>query len=187
MDSLTLIDEFLPELIAIRHDLHANPEIGFPEQRTSAIVAAQLESWGIEVHRNIGGTGIVGVLQGKLGAGRMVGLRADMDALPMQEQTGLPCSSRTDGKFHGCGHDGHTTIPLAAARNFAGTAVLIFQPAKEGLGGARAMLKDGLFDRFPCERIYGFHNWPDLSLGQIAVVPDACGPARTSSISPCAA
>ena len=180
MQTLPLIEEFVPSLIAIRRDLHEHPETGFEEDRTSDLVASLLISWDIEVHRNIGGTGLVGVLKGKKGAGPMIGLRADMDALPIQEETSLPYSSKYDGKFHGCGHDGHTTVLLGAARylaatrDFYGTVIFIFQPAEEGLGGAKAMLRDGLFERFPCDRIYGFHNWPELELGQVAVIPGAC-------------
>lgn len=180
MQTLPLIDEFIPSLIAIRRDLHEHPEIGFEEGRTSDLVASLLTSWNIEVHREIGGTGLVGVLKGKKGDGPTIGLRADMDALPIQEETSLPYSSKYGGKFHGCGHDGHMAILLgtarylAATKDFSGTAIFIFQPAEEGLGGAKAMLKDGLFERFPCDRIYGFHNWPELELGQVAIVPGAC-------------
>jgi len=146
MPTIARIAEFADELTAIRHDLHENPEIGFEEKRTSGIVAEKLKSWGIEVHTGIGKTGVIGILHGKGGNGRAVGLRADMDALPMDEETNLTFRSKTPGKFHGCGHDGHTTMLLGAARylaetrNFNGKAVFIFQPAEEGLGGARAML-----------------------------------------------
>ena len=162
------------ELTAIRHDLHAHPEIGFKETRTSGVVAAALARWGCEVHRNIGGTGVVGVIRGDAG-GRRIGLRADMDALPMDEATGLAYASRHDGAFHGCGHDGHTTMLLGAAhylaatRRFAGDVVLIFQPAEEGLGGASRMIADGLFERFPCDEIYALHNWPGAPLGRISL------------------
>ena len=162
------------ELTAIRHDLHAHPEIGFKETRTSGVVAAALARWGCEVHRNIGGTGVVGVIRGDA-AGRRIGLRADMDALPMDEATGLAYASRHDGAFHGCGHDGHTTMLLGAAhylaatRRFAGDVVLIFQPAEEGLGGASRMIADGLFERFPCDEIYALHNWPGAPLGRISL------------------
>ncbi|MGA2124861.1 MAG: M20 aminoacylase family protein [Xanthobacteraceae bacterium] len=161
------------ELTAWRHDFHAHPEIGFHEVRTSGIVADRLASWGIEVHREIGRTGVVGVLRG--GNGRRIGLRADMDALPMDEATNLPYRSKNPGVFHGCGHDGHTTMLLGAARylaqtrRFDGTVVFIFQPAEEGLGGARAMLADGLFERFPCDEIYGLHNSPQGPAGAVAV------------------
>src|SRR5437763_10433362 len=182
MPALPRIAEFADELVGIRRDLHSHPEIGFEETRTSGIVAEKLAAWGIEVHRGIGRTGVVGVLTGRGGGGggggsggRRIGLRADMDALPMDEQTNLPYRSRHPGRFHGCGHDGHTTILLGAARylaetrNFEGTVVFIFQPAEEGLGGARAMLADGLFERFPCDEIYALHNAPEGPQGQVSV------------------
>lgn len=165
MQSIDRVAEFADELTAIRQDFHRHPELGFEEHRTSARVAELLEEWGIEVTRGVGGTGVVGVLEGKQ-PGRTIGLRADMDALPMDEQTNLPYASSNPGVFHGCGHDGHTTMLLGAARylaethDFAGRAVFIFQPAEEGLGGARAMLRDGLFERFPCDELYGMHNSP---------------------------
>ena len=168
------IEAIRDELTAIRRDLHAHPEIGFQETRTSGVVAAALERWGCEVHRNIGGTGVVGVIRGDAG-GRRIGLRADMDALPMDEATVLAYASQHDGAFHGCGHDGHTTMLLGAAhylaatRRFAGDVVLIFQPAEEGLGGARRMIVDGLFERFPCDEIYALHNWPGAPLGRISL------------------
>jgi len=168
------IAAFTDELIAIRRDLHAHPEIGFEEVRTSGIVGRLLASWGIEVHAGIGRTGVVGVLKGR-GGGRMIGLRADMDALPIQEQTNLPFASKHPGRMHACGHDGHTTMLLGAARHLAetrafdGTVVFIFQPAEEGLGGARAMLADGLFKRFPCDEVYGLHNQPDGFPGRVGV------------------
>ncbi len=180
MQTLPIIEKFSPELVAIRKDIHEHPEIGFEENRTSDLIASLLTSWNIEVHREIGVTGVVGVLKGKKGDGPTIGLRADMDALPMHEETSLPYSSKCDGKFHGCGHDGHVATLLGAARylaetrEFFGTVIFIFQPAEEGLGGAKAMLKDGLFERFPCDRLYGFHNWPELEIGQVAVVPGAC-------------
>ncbi|CAM3570006.1 amidohydrolase [Rouxiella silvae] len=164
---IPLIASYLPELISIRHDIHQHPEIGFEEVRTSAIVAEKLASWGIEVIRGYGGTGVIGRLRGKhTDNKRTVGLRADMDALPMHEDTGLPFSSVYPGKFHGCGHDAHTTILLGAARylaqtrDFSGTVIFVFQPAEEGLGGARAMIADGLFRDFPMDEIYGLHNAP---------------------------
>ncbi|WP_324134971.1 M20 aminoacylase family protein [Bosea sp. (in: a-proteobacteria)] len=184
MPALTAIEAFTDELVAIRRDLHAHPEIGFEEVRTSGIVAEKLAAWGIEVHRGIGGTGVVGVLQGTGGPGRRIGLRADMDALPMDEITNLPWRSTIAGRMHACGHDGHTTMLLGAARylaenrGFAGTAIFVFQPAEEGLGGARAMLADNLFERFPCDEIYGIHNAPNLDPGQIAVFP---GPAMAGA------
>lgn len=177
MPILPRIDSFASELTAIRRDLHAHPEIGFEEHRTSGIVAAKLQEWGIEVHRGLGSTGVIGVLKGNGGSGRRIGLRADMDALPMQEATNLPWRSTIPNRFHGCGHDGHTTMLLGAARylsetrNFNGTVVFIFQPAEEGLGGARAMIADGLFQKFPCDEVYGLHNNPDLGPGEVTVFP----------------
>jgi amidohydrolase len=164
------------ELSAIRRDIHAHPELGLEEYRTSDLVASKLEEWGIEVHRGVGRTGVVGVLRNGNGQAS-VGLRADMDALPMQEATGLPHSSRTPGRMHACGHDGHTTILLGAAkylaetRAFNGTVNFIFQPAEEGVGGAEAMLRDGLFQRFPCDAVYGLHNHPGLAVGKFATSP----------------
>lgn len=160
------------ELTAIRRDIHAHPELGLEETRTAALVAKTLRSWGIEVTEGIGGTGVVGVIRGRKPGKRAVGLRADMDALALDEQTNLPHASRHPGKMHACGHDGHTTMLLGAAGylaqnpDFAGTVHLIFQPAEEGRGGAVAMLKDGLFDRFPCDAIYGLHNSPGMPVGQ---------------------
>jgi amidohydrolase len=179
MPVLAPIAAYADDLTAIRHDIHAHPEIGFEEVRTSGLVAEKLQGWGVETHRQIGRTGVVGILKGNKGDGRRIGLRADMDALPMDEMTNLPYRSRNPGKFHGCGHDGHTTMLLGAARylaenrDFAGTAVFIFQPAEEGLGGARAMLADGLFQRFPCDEIYGLHNSPYMDAGQVRVFPGA--------------
>jgi amidohydrolase len=184
MPTLDRIDGFAADLTAIRHDLHAHPEIGFEEVRTSGIVAEQLASWGVEVHRGLGGTGVVGVLKGKGSGTKRIGLRADMDALPMEENTNLKWRSTIPGRFHGCGHDGHTTMLLGTARylaetrNFDGTVHFIFQPAEEGLGGARAMIKDGLFSQFPCDEIYGLHNAPDLNHGEIAIFP---GPAMAGA------
>ena len=165
-------------MTALRRDLHAHPELGFEEVRTSGIVAGALEALGIEVHRGIGKTGVVGVIRGKrCDSGRMIGLRADMDALPMTEDNEFGHKSTKPGLMHGCGHDGHTAILIGAAkylaqtRNFDGTAVLIFQPAEEGRGGARAMLEDGLFDTFPCDAIYALHNWPGLKPGTVGINP----------------
>jgi len=165
-----------PMLTAIFKDLHAHPEIGFTETRTAAIVAQKLHEFGVdEVHEGIAGTGVVALIQGKGRGNRRVGLRADMDALPIQEATGLDYASQNPGVMHACGHDGHTTILLGAAkylaqtRAFDGTAVLIFQPAEEGLGGARGMLADGLFDRFPCDEVYGMHNAPNGQPGKVTV------------------
>src|SRR5215469_10138373 len=175
MPTIDRIEAFADELTAIRRDLHAHPAIGFEEVRTSAIVAEKLKSWGIEVHRGLGGTGVVGVLKGKGNGTRRIGLRADMDALPMEENTNLKWRSTIPGRFHGCGHDGHTTILLGTARylaqsrNFDGTVHFIFQPAEEGLGGAHAMITDGLFDEFPCEVIFGMHNRPKLAVGKFQI------------------
>lgn len=175
---LSTIYKFQDEMIALRRDLHANPEIGFKEKRTSSIVAGALLALGIEVHRNVGGTGVVGVLRGKqCNSGLSIGLRADMDALPMCEDSGLSYASQHDGLMHACGHDGHTTILLAAAkylaqtRDFNGQVVFIFQPAEEGLGGAQAMIEDGLFERFHCDAIYALHNWPALPAGRVGINP----------------
>jgi amidohydrolase len=184
MPNIDRIEGFADELTAIRRDLHAHPEIGFEEVRTSGIVAEKLTQWGIEVHRGIGGTGVVGVHKGKGSGTKRIGLRADMDALPMEENTNLKWRSTIPGRFHGCGHDGHTTMLLGTARylaetrNFNGTVHFIFQPAEEGLGGARAMIKDGLFEKFPCDEIYGLHNAPDLNHGELAILP---GPAMAGA------
>jgi hippurate hydrolase len=184
MPNIDRIEGYAAELTAIRRDLHAHPEIGFEEVRTSGIVADKLAEWGIEVHRGLGGTGVVGVLKGKGNGTRRIGLRADMDALPMEENTNLKWRSTIPGRFHGCGHDGHTTMLLGTARylaetrDFDGTVHFIFQPAEEGLGGARAMIKDGLFEKFPCDEVYGLHNAPDLAHGEIAILP---GPAMAGA------
>lgn len=170
------ISDLIEPLVAFRRDIHANPELGFCEHRTAGRIAEQLRAMGLEVHEGIGRTGVVGVLRNGL-SGRSIGLRADMDALPIQEQTNLPYASRTPGSFHGCGHDGHVAMLLGAAqhlsrtRNFDGTVNFFFQPAEEGHGGAREMVKEGLFERFPCDRVFGLHNWPDLPAGTIATRP----------------
>ena len=176
MTPIDRIKTYHPELTAQRRDFHANPEIGFTEHRTSDIVAKQLEALGIEVHRGVGGTGVVGVL--REGNGPVaIGLRADMDALPILEATDLPYKSTRPGVMHACGHDGHTTMLLGAARylaetrNFNGTVNFIFQPAEEGLGGATAMLKDALFERFPCDTVFGMHNQPGMKVGTFAIRP----------------
>ncbi len=178
MPPLDAIRAYHDELTAIRWDIHAHPEIGFEEHRTSDIVARELEALGIEVHRNVGGTGVVGVL--RRGNGQTaIGLRADMDALPILEANDLPYRSQAKGRMHACGHDGHTTMLLGAARylategSFNGTVNLIFQPAEEGLGGAQAMIADGLFQRFPCDFVFGMHNRPGLPVGQFATRPGA--------------
>ena len=161
------------ELTALRHAIHENPELGMKEVETSRLVAQKLQDWGVEFTTGIGNTGIVATIKGDIPGERMIGLRADMDALPIHEQTNLPYASKTPGIMHACGHDGHTTMLLGAARHlvkhrdFAGTAVLIFQPAEEGAGGARAMVADGLFEKFPCSSIYAMHNFPGLDTGKI--------------------
>ena len=170
------IADLIEPLVAFRRDIHANPELGFCEHRTAGRIAEQLRALGLDVHEGVGRTGVVGVLRNGT-SGRSIGLRADMDALPIQEQTNLPYASRTPGSFHGCGHDGHVAMLLGAAqhlsrtRTFDGTVNFFFQPAEEGLGGAREMIKEGLFDRFPCDRVFGLHNWPDLPAGTIATRP----------------
>lgn len=170
------IASFSGELTEIRRDIHAHPELGMEEHRTAEIVAKLLESWGVEVHRGVGGTGVVGVLRQGNGP-QSVGLRADMDALPIMEATGVPYASQSPGRMHACGHDGHTTMLLGAARylaetrNFTGTVNFIFQPGEEGAGGAEAMLADGLFERFPCDAIYGMHNAPGMAVGDFAIAP----------------
>jgi len=173
------LDQMHGEMTEWRRDFHAHPEIGFEEVRTSEIVAQKLSEWGIEVHRGLGGTGVVGVIRGQgqaSGGNRAIGLRADMDALPMEEGNSFAHRSKNPGRMHACGHDGHTTMLLGAAkylaetRKFAGTVHLIFQPAEEGLAGAKAMLDDGLFERFPCDAVYGIHNSPDMELGTVKAV-----------------
>ncbi|KOF52249.1 MULTISPECIES: amidohydrolase [unclassified Achromobacter] len=159
------------EMVALRHRIHAHPELAYEEHATGDLVAERLAAWGYEVHRGLGGTGVVGTLRRGAG-GRRLGLRADMDALPIQETTGLPYASRLAGKMHACGHDGHTATLLAAARALAGRARfegalnLIFQPAEEGHGGAQRMIEDGLFQRFPCDAVYSFHNEPGYPAGR---------------------
>ncbi|MCE4226434.1 amidohydrolase [Methylobacterium sp. C25] len=183
MSLIERIESYADELIAIRRDLHAHPELGFEEVRTSRIVSDHLEKLGIEVHRGLGKTGVVGVLHGRPGK-RRIGLRADMDALPIEEETNLPYRSTIAGKMHACGHDGHTTMLLGAARylaetrDFNGTAVFVFQPAEEGLGGARAMIADGLFKKFPVDEIFAIHNNPNGPHGKILVRP---GPAMAAA------
>ncbi|WNK50104.1 M20 aminoacylase family protein [Pantoea agglomerans] len=168
----------MEHLVTLRRDLHAHPELGFQEQRTSDIVANFLQQLGIEVHRGIGKTGVVGILK-KGSSECMIGLRADMDALPMQDQSGTDWQSRAEQVSHACGHDGHTVMLLGAAEklardvSFDGSVCFIFQPAEEGLAGAKAMIDDGLFSRFPCEAVYAIHNWPELPLGQVQTRPGA--------------
>lgn len=169
--------DLLAEASAWRQSFHAQPELGFAEHNTSARVAELLQGFGLEVHCGLGGTGVVGTL--KRGAGPVIGLRADMDALPIQELGQCAHRSRHEGRMHACGHDGHTAMLLAAARHlsglntFRGTVHFIFQPAEENLGGARKMIEDGLFQRFPMDAVYGLHNWPGLPAGQVAVNPGA--------------
>ncbi|MDZ7814252.1 MAG: M20 aminoacylase family protein [Ideonella sp.] len=183
---MKLIDNIVAaanDIATIRRDIHAHPELCFQEVRTADVVAQQLQSWGIEIHRGMGTTGVVGII--KSGSSpRAVGLRADMDALPMTEFNTFAHASKHPGKMHACGHDGHTAMLLAAAkhlaqhRDFDGTVYLVFQPAEEGGGGAREMIKDGLFERFPMDAIFGMHNWPGMAAGDFAVCR---GPAMASS------
>lgn len=180
MAILPLIAESTDELTAIFKDLHAHPELGFEEKRTAAIVAQKLADYGVdEVHTGIAGTGVVALIKGKHDGSRRIGLRADMDALPIHEESNLSYASKNPGVMHACGHDSHTTMLLGAAkhlartRDFAGTAVLIFQPAEEGLGGARAMIKAGLFEQFPCDEVYGMHNAPKGEPGKVGICKGA--------------
>jgi len=177
---MNLLDiPFLPDLIALRRDIHAHPELAFHETRTADIVARELAAYGLEVHRGLAKTGVVGVLR-KGSSPRAIGLRADMDALPVEEKNEFAHCSRHAGKMHACGHDGHTTLLLGAARylsenkdalDFDGTVYFIFQPAEESEAGADVMVKDGLFDRFPMEAVYGLHNWPGIAVGEMSVMP----------------
>lgn len=186
---MKLVDSIVTQaasIAAIRRDIHAHPELCFQEVRTADVVANKLTEWGIPIHRGMGTTGVVGIVHGRDGgkSGRAIGLRADMDALPMQEFNTFAHKSQHAGKMHACGHDGHTAMLLAAAqhfakhRNFDGTVYLIFQPAEEGGGGAREMIKDGLFEKFPVEAVFGMHNWPGPQVGRMAVSP---GPVMASS------
>lgn len=176
------VQAIAPEFVRIRHQIHAHPELAFEERRTSDLVAEQLAAWGYAVHRGLGTTGVVGTLRKGEGT-KALGIRADMDALPIQEQTGLAYASTIAGKMHACGHDGHTAILLCAAKylaesvDFNGTLNLIFQPAEENEGGALRMLEDGLFERFPCDEVYALHNSPGMPVGQIGVI---AGPAMAS-------
>ena len=179
MPIVNRIADLQPEIAAWRQDLHAHPELRYDVHRTAAFVAEKLKSFGCdEVVPGIGRTGVVGVIRGRAGD-KVVGLRADMDALPLEEETGLPYKSQNPGKMHACGHDGHTAMLLGAAkylaetRNFSGTAVVIFQPAEEGGAGALAMVKDGLISRFGIQEVFGMHNFPGLPLGQFAIRPGA--------------
>jgi len=170
-------------IAAVRRDIHAHPELCFEELRTSELVANLLTDWGLEVHRGLGKTGVVGILKNGT-SNKAIGLRADMDALPMQEFNQFEHASKHAGKMHACGHDGHVAMLLAAAqhlskhKNFNGTVYFIFQPAEEGGGGAREMIQDGLFEKFPMQAVYGMHNWPGLEVGKFAL---SAGPVMASS------
>ncbi|MBK9234871.1 MAG: amidohydrolase [Rhodoferax sp.] len=183
---MNLVDSIVAQasaVAAIRRDIHAHPELCFEEVRTADVVAKKLTEWGIPIHRGLGTTGVVGIVKAG-SSGRAIGLRADMDALPMQEFNTFGHASRHPGKMHACGHDGHTAMLLAAAqhlashRDFDGTVYLIFQPAEEGGGGAREMIKEGLFEQFPMEAVFGMHNWPGAEVGKFAV---SAGPVMASS------
>ena len=182
-DQRLKIESHLDALTAIRRDIHQHPEMAYEENRTADIVAANLEKWGLEVHRGLGGTGVVGTLR-RGASNRSIGMRADMDALYIQEKNTFKHRSVHDGKMHACGHDGHTTMLLGAARFLAehsdmdGTLHFIFQPAEEGQAGAKAMIDDGLFEKFPCDAIYGLHNMPGIDAGHIGVRP---GPILAAS------
>jgi hippurate hydrolase len=186
MKTIDAIAAQAPAIAALRRDIHAHPELCFEEVRTADLVAEKLAQWGIPLHRGMGKTGVVGIVHGRDGGacGRGVGLRADMDALPMQEFNTFAHASKAPGKMHACGHDGHTAMLLAAAqhlashRDFDGTVYLIFQPAEEGGGGARVMMDDGLFTQFPMEAVFGMHNWPGMPAGTMAVSP---GPVMAST------
>jgi len=178
---MNLIEPILADaaaITAIRRDIHAHPELAFQEVRTADVVAKALTDWGIPIHRGLGKTGVVGIIKNGTSQ-RAVGLRADMDALPMTEHNSFAHASQHAGKMHACGHDGHTAMLLAAARhlskhrNFDGTVYLIFQPAEEGGGGAREMMRDGLFEKFPMEAVFGMHNWPGMKGGAFGVNPGA--------------
>ena len=186
---MNVIDSIVTQaagIAAVRRDIHAHPELCFEEVRTADVVAQKLTEWGIPIHRGLGKTGVVGIVKGRDGgaSGRAIGLRADMDALPMQEFNTFAHARQHHGKMHACGHDGHTAMLLAAAqhfakhRNFDGTVYLIFQPAEEGGGGARVMIEDGLLEQFPMQAVFGMHNWPGMKMGQFAVSP---GPVMASS------
>ena len=183
---MNLIDELVSahaEITALRRDIHANPELRFEEFRTSDLVAKTLTDWGIPIHRGLGKTGVVGIIKNGTSS-RAIGLRADMDALPMSEHNQFAHASKNEGKMHACGHDGHTAMLLGAARHFAkyrnfdGTVYLIFQPAEEGGGGAREMIKDGIFKLFPMDAVFGMHNWPGSPAGTFSL---RAGPVMGSS------
>ena len=184
---MKLLEPFLSwqsEMQAIRRDIHAHPELCYEEQRTADLVAETLQKWGIPIHRGLGGTGVVGIITGRTPGKNAIGLRADIDALPMQELNTFEHASRHAGKMHGCGHDGHTAMLLNAARylaetkNFDGTVYAIFQPAEEGGAGAKRMMDDGLFTKFPMQAVFGMHNWPGLPVGEFGVT---AGPIMGSS------
>jgi len=184
---MNIFPEFIDQLELIkniRRDIHAHPELKFTEFRTSELIANQLKAWGIQTHIGLGKTGVVGSIEGNLGKGKSIGLRADIDALPLQEHNAFPHASKHDGKMHACGHDGHTAMLLSAAqffsshKDFKGTIHFIFQPAEEGGGGAREMMADGLFTLFPCDAVFGMHNWPDMPEGSFGVI---AGPMMASS------
>ncbi|MFY9138347.1 M20 aminoacylase family protein [Zwartia sp.] len=184
---MKLLEPFLnwqSEIQAIRRDLHAHPELCYEEKRTADVVAEALQKWGIPIHRGLGGTGVVGIIEGRTPGIGAIGLRADLDALPMQELNTFAHASQHPGKMHGCGHDGHTAMLLSAARylaehkNFDGTVYVIFQPAEEGGAGAKRMMEDGLFEKFPMQAVFGMHNWPGLPVGQFGLT---AGPIMASS------
>lgn len=183
MHLIDAIVQATPAIAAIRRDLHAHPELCFEERRTADVVAAKLTEWGIPIHRGLGTTGVVGIVKSGT-SDRAIALRADMDALPMQEFNTFAHASQHAGKMHTCGHDGHTAMLLAAGqylaqnRNFDGTVYLVFQPAEEGGGGAREMIKDGLFEKFPVQAVFGMHNWPGSAVGHFAA---SAGPVMASS------
>ena len=186
MKLIDAITQHSPAIATLRRDIHAHPELCFKEVRTADVVATKLTEWGIPIHRGLGTTGVVGILHGRDGGknGRALGLRADMDALPIQEANTFAHASTHPGKMHACGHDGHTAMLLAAAqylsthRDFDGTVYLIFQPAEEGGGGAREMIRDGLFEQFPMQAVFGLHNWPGSDVGFFAA---SAGPVMASS------
>ncbi|HYE38765.1 MAG TPA: amidohydrolase, partial [Ramlibacter sp.] len=179
---MRLIESILADsasVAALRREIHAHPELCFEEVRTADLIAQALTDWGIPIHRGMGKTGVVGIVKNG-DSPRAIGLRADIDALPMTEHNRFAHASQHPGKMHACGHDGHTAMLLAAAkhlaqhRNFDGTVYLVFQPAEEGGGGAREMIRDGLFERFPMEAIFGMHNWPGMQVGQFAIKNGPC-------------
>lgn len=179
MRSTDRLDNLLPEITEWRRDIHRHPELGYEVQRTAGFVAEKLRSFGLdEIVEGVGRTGVVGIIKGRSqGSGKVIGLRADMDALPIVEDSGAPWSSETPGHMHACGHDGHTAMLLGAARaladsrDFDGTVVVIFQPAEEGGGGGLAMVEDGLMERFGIQEVYGLHNMPNLPIGEFAIRP----------------